>query len=865
MPWRESERQRRRGLTVRQFGIMIVALAAAGIVLTVLGVKITRELSVLTATPNDNQQWSMAQFEVEALVLLDAIKSNETNLRSSLDEVRERFDIFYSRIDASRALHAKPGPTALTPSFESLRQVKAKLDEMTQWIDAPDGTLREHLADLRIDMEEIRATSRKVALEYVQYFAQKSDAERKNLSTLIKQTSVFAVLLYLILSLTLVVLVRLFYLSSERAKALAESNDRFQKTIFAALDAILVVDEDGRVLDVNPAAEGMFGYSRNAFIGGDLADLVIPPRFREQHINGFRQFIATRKRTSSEQDRRMITAQRSNGEEFPVELALGSSSHRAHNIVIGFIRDVSERLRIEKELIAARDEAVEAAHARSRLLGFMSHEMRTPLNGVLAILDLLRRTPLNERQAGYIETALRSGEILTHLIADALDVTGLQANLLTLREAPFDLSALIKEVASINRPMAEAHGDSVDLDLRLPSLSVVGDRNRMRQVLMNLVGNAVKNTHDGSIRLEASAEPRDDTSLDVEIAVVDTGVGIPADKLELIFNEFVTLDSSDSRIPRGTGLGLSIAQRLVGLMGGSLTATSEVGVGSRFIVKLPLKTAPEEIAVAGVAPEDRAPPRAGLRVLLVEDNPTNRLVTGEMLTILGAEVDEAEDGVKGVEKASAIHYDMILMDLSMPNLDGVSATKAIRANEEAASRTTPIIGLTAQAMPGVVEELLAVGMQGCVYKPLRMAELSALLVDLFGTDDGGQDFPSERRDADDEPPPLDAGLLAELSEMLGADRFLPKLKAFSEEIGHALPTLAPPSDRDGRKELAAKAHRLAGSASVFGAARLRMALLDLETACQAEDTTKIEVSLSAVQTIGAATLADIADMLPDPE
>lgn len=860
MPWREDEKTRRRALSLRQFALVFGLLAIVGVVLGLLGARIARELEALTAAPSDNQQWEMAQVEVEALVLLDAVKSVELGLASDLDEVRKRFDIFYSRIAATQTRRAHARDATVDEAIAALGRIRTALDRLAPLIDGSDVDLRARLGDLRAEIGRLRIEARGIALTYVRYFAQKSDAERKSLADLIEETSFVGAVFFVFLSLSLMVLVRLFQLSVDRARALTESSDRFEKTISASLDAIVVADEAGLVLDVNPAAERMFGYSRNAFVGSSLVALVTPDRLREPHAVGFARFIATGQRRAGETGRLVTTARRADGTEFPVELSLGASVRGDHRIVIGFVRDISERVRIERELITARDDALAAARARSDLLAFMSHEMRTPLNGVLAILDLLRETPLDARQTGYIDTAMRSGEMLLHLIADALDVTRLQSGLPTLREEVFDLGGLIEEVAAINRPTAAAKGDGIVVDADLPPTGTLGDRNRLRQILMNLVGNAIKFTRDGTIRLEARIEGSASEVQIVEIAVVDTGIGIAPEEIDHVFEEFVALESSDARIPQGSGLGLAIARRLAELMGGTLTATSRVGEGSRFVLALPFRAAAAEETAA--PPEEgvgEARPRSGLRVLLVEDNPTNRMVTHEMLATLGASVEEAEDGEVGVAAATAERYDLVLMDLGMPRLDGRAATRAIRANPQAASRDAPIVGLTAHALPGVEDDLVAAGMNRCLYKPLRLADLRALLVDLFGVAappraeariDGGE--VSERT-------LLEVSELAELAEILGQDRLVARLEAFRGEIDRALPTLSalPLAERG------AAAHRLAGSAAVFGAVRLRAASTALETACARGDETEVDRSTAAFEVDAKATIVALAELLAD--
>ena len=880
MPWREDRRTRFWAFSTRQFVLVIAVLAVAGVALGMLSVRIHHELVDLTAAPTDNQQWEMAQIDVEALVLIDAMKSVELGLGASLEEVRLRFDIFYSRIEAVETRAGARSSPDLAGSVAALDRIRAGLDQLVPLIDGPDDALQAALPEMRETVSAMRATARAVALDYVRHFAQASDTERQALAELIARTATMGAALLVALSLAIIVLIRVFQLSVARSRVILESNERFQNTIFASRDAIILADEQGRVLEVNPAAEGMFGYSHAAFLGARISDLIVPERLRRSHTASFRRHMATGGLPAGEGERLVTTARRADGEEFPVEISLGAAVHGEHRIVIGFVRDISAQRQAEQELIAARDVALAAARARSSLLAFMSHEMRTPLNGVLAILDLLRGTALDDRQRGYVETATRSGEILLHLIADALDVTRLQSDALTLREAPFDLAALLDEVAAINRPAAGARGTALVMDLHLPALNVLGDRNRLRQIIINLVGNAIKFTRDGTIRLTAAATQIDDDLACFDIAVEDSGIGIAPDQIERIFEEFVTIDAPGDPVSRGTGLGLAIARRIATLMGGTLSATSTPGRGSRFVRSVPMHTLSGPLPVPAAGPaEDRVPwPRPGARVLVVEDNPTNRLVIGEILARFGCRIREAEDGVEGVALARAERFDLILMDVSMPRLDGPGATRAIRSDATGMCREVPIIGLTAHALPDTEADLLAAGMQRCLYKPVRVADLRALLVDIVGAappDTGPDDAPPEIPEA---PPPtpapeddapddaaevLDTETLAELAEMLGEDRLRSRLEAFADELAGLGAALARARDEGDGMAAGKLAHRTAGSAAVFGARALRTALIAVETAGVRGDPAALDRALAALMPEISACQTALAELAAD--
>jgi len=381
-----------------------------------------------------------------------------------------------------------------------------------------------------------------------------------------------------------------------------------------------------------------------------------------------------------------------------------------------------ERERVEIQLRQAKEAAEAADRAKSEFLAMMSHEVRTPLNGVLGFASLLESTPLDNEQQNSVEIIRRSGESLLVIIDDILDFSKIEAGRLRLAAEPFDLIACINEAIGICRPPPDK---SVRLDVRIDSAvpsTIVGDVNRLRQILINLIGNGVKFTHAGNVALTVAPEERAGV---VRFSVTDSGIGIPEEKLDQLFKPFSQVDTSSTRRYGGTGLGLAICRNLVHLMGGEIGVTSQPGVGSTFSFTLPVISA---ISQPVPAPEDVTLPTMPLRILLVEDIELNRALTLAMLAEFGCEADVASDGKEALKFFEARPYDLILMDLRMPIMDGLDATREIRRRERS-NGTTPvqICALTANLMPQDREACFAAGMNDILAKPLRREMLGAAL------------------------------------------------------------------------------------------------------------------------------------------
>ena len=382
--------------------------------------------------------------------------------------------------------------------------------------------------------------------------------------------------------------------------------------------------------------------------------------------------------------------------------------------------DVTDLKRVAEAMREAKELAERAAKTRSMFLANMSHEIRTPMNAVLGLTELLLDEELPAGQRHSLELIRSSGESLLSIINDVLDFSKLEAGRLDVEGIGFDLHHLVQNVveALVLRAREKGVELTADIDPGTPEW-VTGDPGRLRQVLTNLIGNAVKFTEKGSVTVRVAPDSGRGGKAAIGFVVRDTGIGIPAEKLTQIFQEFTQADGSTSRRFGGTGLGLTIAQRLVGLMGGQITVTSEAGTGSEFAFSLPLAAGAAQEAPGSTPPSPRAAKR--LKVLLAEDNRVNQEVAATMLRRRGHHVDTVGDGRAAVAAVERAAYDAILMDVQMPEMDGYEATAAIRRLP--CGRTLPIIALTAHALTGERERCLEHGMDGYLAKPVKAHEL----------------------------------------------------------------------------------------------------------------------------------------------
>lgn len=895
-------RRARPGLRPRWIQISMLGLLAfcSLVLLIFLSNSVSGKLRELGSAQTDNVQWTMSQVEVEYLDFLSALQRAQVRvitaeeaqqlpsqtdsdesagskdvIAPALAELRKRYNIFYSRLETinTSALY-RPilDYSRLRERFDALA---ARTYALVPLIDGTDEALVAALPAIVAAIEPSRHDLRLISTEGNRQVARQADRTREDAARVLRLVAAVGLLLVVAVLWLLFVFWRLYTLNRKRALVNRAMLSRIEAIISTSRDAIIVCDPFGEISDFNHAAELLFGRTRDEAIDLRLGSFLrhpltpisgeIPAADSQSRPVRPTALLESCAAGGSRSER--LLGRDNTGRHFAIELTVDKAEHDGRTILVCFVRNITQRLAAEQELVRSRDKALAGERAKARFLAVMSHEMRTPLNGVLGTVELLGSTELSPQQAEFVDVLRNSGQVLLSHINEVLDITRIESGHVTLDAAPFDLDAMLREIAQSLHSISTANGNRVILpDDEIGT--VLGVRTRLRQVLVNLVSNAAKFTRDGEITVEAARLDGDV----VEIRVSDTGPGIPEHALATVFDDFVRLTDGGADETEGTGLGLGIARTLVSAMQGEIGAESEFGEGSVFWVRLPLPPATKESASEpplsapqvndsghasdlptkdrnpvtitsdigrdksdrGIAqsqkndagetkpkPEARPNNRPALDVLIVEDNKTNRFIAREMLRRDGHRVTEAHDGVEGVEAAAVQAYDLILMDISMPRMDGVEATRTIRASG-GASADSRIIALTAHAQPEDHDRYIAAGMQAVLNKPLRWAVLRDMLYSVEANTEVAEG--TEGSDL----PDLDAQVMAEMQRALPAETIIRLTQEFFAEgdtFMAALDDMAHLAPSEARAAL----HGFAGSCATFGGRALHDALGQAET------------------------------------
>jgi PAS domain S-box-containing protein len=651
----------------------------------------------------------------------------------------------------------------------------------------------------------------------------------------------------------------------EAQQQVQNAENRMQAILDNVLDGIITIDGKGIIISVNPAAITLFGYSREEMVGQNVK-ILMPEPTRSDHDGYLARYRSTGK-TKAIGVGRELEGLAKDGRIFPMELTVTEMALHGDRMFVGLVRDITERRRAQEETKLARQAAEEANRTKSDFLANMSHEIRTPMNAIIGMTHLAQKTNPTAKQKEYLTKIGNAAEALMGIINDILDFSKIEAGKLDLECITFSLDAVLNNIEDMIGIKAGDKGVKMSLSV-LPDVprTLIGDPLRLGQILINLVNNAVKFTASGEVTIQVMNVPDAPEPGRLTFSVRDTGIGMTKEQVSRLFQPFNQADTSITRKYGGTGLGLAISKQLCEIMGGDIRVESEPGKGSTFIVTAQFGVSEETLSVAA-QPQHAlaltAKSLVGRKVLLVEDNEINRDLAVELLSDMGMLVTLAENGQEGVERIIAETFDLVLMDIQMPVMDGLTATKLIRGGER--FRNLPIIAMTAHAMSGDRERSLEAGMNDHITKPINPSRLRETLI---------QWMPAAPVNAPEQTPVTASTIQESLPDQLlpfdipaalvrtsGKTKLLRKLLlGFSDKYASAATDLRVHLAEGRENEAERLAHSLKGIAATLEAKDLAEAASALEDALRTGEKSDLAHLVDTVENFLKPAIAAIASL-----
>lgn len=829
--------------------ILFSSLSAFFLIATVpLTFQVYYSLGDYRTTRTGNLMWATTQLEVDHLKFTNSIKDLNGSDTSFITTARQRFNSFYSRTTILKESEAYQAELTGTEATLFLKEISDAVYEMSLIIDDTNNDILQKRETLLEISASISVPIRKLISLGLTLEAGIAERERKVLTDRLLEISFLSLMLLTTLLSLVILLWRISKLYIRRASENRGNLQRLSTMLNTSQDAVLVVQRNGEIADYNDVAKQMFSITSADGQSKVISDILVY-QFQDSTphpVSGetlFRACDAGPKRCDN------YNALTATGGETPVELSMDMASRSGLDICVCFIRDISHRITAEAEIQLAQEQALAGERTKTNFLNTVSHEMRTPLQAILGALDLMHETDMNPEQRRYSRTMQTSGQLLLKQINDVLDIALHDNGQLHLKNSIFGLDELLIEL--IQNQKLDAKNRKTHIKFMKPEAPlghVYGDADRVLQILLNIISNAVKFTQDGEITIEVSriSSATDNDGI-VEFQISDTGIGISEEDIPRVFDDFVRLGSHDAPSVAGSGLGLGIVKNLVTLMNGEIGLESIKGEGTLFWVRLSLPQLDlEQSILTEISQVAQAPMIRKLNILVAEDNPTSRYILAEMLVKDGHSVTQISDGSAAVVAAQKEKFDLILMDISMPKLDGIEAIKHIRTGNGASSKSK-ICVLTAHinAVDKVNKSLMDA--DGAYAKPLSWSVLRTLLADI--------DTPTNMITADHQNI-VDPHVMEQLQATLPPSKVHLLMQRFFTEGEQFMKNIHQEGDLSGI-DLRTNIHKFAGTAATFGATMLHTRLSDAESAILADNYEDYKITLRDVWEIWDETKSEL--------
>ena len=846
-----SLKKRRVGIAA----LLALALALIGYVT----VEINHKARLFGQPAAEESLGAFRQLSVQYAFLVLSAHQASSDPVSELKRLRKEFKSFHSKSELLSASQYYQDLPRTHPLKLNINKVQKFLSENAPLIEQSNAQLKTTLPNLVKDLRNLQTPIKIISEAPANSLIASPQAESALTPWIYLRLALLTILAGFSISLAAILIARQ---RAARATPSAKKDTQIprpESLAASAHDAVLNLSKDGIITEYKNNAEPMFGYTKEEALERNIEDLLIPPKLLNRYRKELKPFALSPIATPEHAQRFKTWLQRKSGETFPAEISFQPIAPGARSRISVVIRDLTQEKAKQKNIINALNVARQSEQQKTAFIATNSHEMRNPLQGLLGALKLLNDTDLYPIQKRYVETMDASGRMLLAQIENALDISKVNEAQAELRADPIQLDQLIAEVITSHAALSDEKGNEIRHQwVHSAAPDILGDKVKLQQILLNLLSNATQFTRDGKILIETEIMTQSPDAIIVEFRVRDTGIGITPDRLGHIYDDFETSNQANADFSASTGLGLGIVRRLVDLMGGQLSAESAFGEGSTFLFRIAFK--PHLPALETPLNLARfANHLSPINILMVEDNEINRFILQEMLKLEGHQVTEAKNGKCGVEAAAKQKFDLILIDISMPVMDGIEASRRIRSSG-CASANTPIIAVTAHAMPDEIDEFLAAGINDKIIKPIDRRILLEK-IRLYCPQSAPKKDPLTDRDASGKIAILDQPHIQDILTQLGADKLQNLMQQFIHETDEML-KLLDPTDAGSKgkltKETIELVHRAAGSAAVLGALALHQKLNMIELAARSDRADQVSHLIENIGVIWNKTQSELA-------